>query len=78
MVSCQPTTHLRQSPLALSNDIRNLAAGQARRITVDFRSLGLTGKYRLRDIWTHKQIASKATKWTGTVAAHETKVWVLE
>lgn len=53
-------------------------ADQDRRITVDFRSLGLTGKYRLRDIWAHKQIASKATKWTGTVASHETKVWVLE
>lgn len=53
-------------------------ADQDRRITVDFRSLGLTGKYRLRDIWAHKQIASKATKWTGTVASHETKVWLLE
>lgn len=53
-------------------------ADQDRRITVDFRSLGLTGKYRLRDIWAHKQIASKATKSAGTVASHETKVWVLE
>ena len=42
------------------------------------RCARVTGKYRLRDIWTHQQIASKATKWTGTVAAHETKVWVLE
>ncbi len=48
------------------------------RLSVDFKTLGLTGKYRMRDIWAHRQIAAKATRWTGKVAPHETKVWVLE
>ena len=48
------------------------------KLTADFKSLGLNGKYSLRDVWQHKQVASRATKWSGTVAPHETKVWVLE
>lgn len=53
-------------------------ADQGKKFTVDFKALGLTGRYRQRDIWAHRQVASKATHWTGMVAAHETKVWVLE
>lgn len=30
MASCQPTTHLRQSPLALSNDMRKLTAHETK------------------------------------------------
>lgn len=48
------------------------------KLTADFKSLGLNGKYSLRDVWQHKQVASRTTKWSGTVAPHETKVWVLE
>lgn len=51
---------------------------QAQRLSVDFGALGLTGTYRLRDVWQHKQVASKARKWSGSVEAHETKLWVLE
>lgn len=54
------------------------SADKEQRLTVDFKTLGLTGKYRMRDIWAHKQIATKATRWTGMVAPHETKVWVIE
>ena len=48
------------------------------KLTADFHALGLEGKYRLRDVWQHKQVAARASKWSGTVAPHEAKVWVLE
>ena len=48
------------------------------KLTADFRALGLESKYRLRDVWQHKQVAARASKWSGTVAPHEAKVWVLE
>lgn len=48
------------------------------KLTIDFKSLGLDGKYCLKDAWQHKNLSSKASKWTGTVDAHETKVWILE
>lgn len=53
-------------------------ADKALKLTADFRALGLEGKYRLRDVWQHKQVAARASKWSGTVAPHEAKVWVLE
>lgn len=48
------------------------------KLTIDFKSLGLDGKYCLKDAWQHKNLSSKTSKWTGTVDAHETKVWILE
>ena len=48
------------------------------KLTADFRALGLESKYRLRDVWQHKQVAARASKWSGTVAPHEAKVWVLD
>ena len=53
-------------------------ADKALKLTADFHALGLEGKYRLRDVWQHKQVAARASKWSGTVAPHEAKVWVLE
>lgn len=47
-------------------------------IQADFRQLGLNGKYAVRDVWQHRDIARKASKWKGSVAAHETKVFVLK
>lgn len=46
-------------------------------LTADFATLGCAGKYSVRDVWAHKTIASKATKWKGKVNAHETIVLVL-
>lgn len=50
---------------------------KAQRLSVSFKQLGLTGKYTVRDVWQHRDIASGATKWGGKVQAHETKVFVL-
>ena len=40
-------------------------------------TVGLKGKYNLRDVWAHKEVARKATKWSGSIKPHETKVFVL-
>ncbi len=50
---------------------------KAKRLSVSFKQLGLTGKYTVRDVWQHRDIARGATKWGGKVLAHETKVFVL-
>ena len=50
---------------------------KAQRLSVSFKQLGLTGKYSVRDVWQHRDIARGATKWGGKVQAHETKVFVL-
>ncbi len=46
-------------------------------ISTDFKSLGLDGKYRIHDVWKHRDIAQNAIKWKGKVIAHETKVFIL-
>ena len=38
-----------------------------------FSDIGLTGKYEIRDVWTHS-ITGKDKKWKGRVLSHETKV----
>ena len=53
-------------------------ADKAQKLSVIFKNIGLDGKYKMRDVWQHKDIAQKANKWSGNVDAHETKVWVLE
>lgn len=50
---------------------------KAQKLSVSFKQLGLTGKYTVRDVWQHRDIARGATKWGGKVQAHETKVFVL-
>ncbi|MBE9601096.1 glycoside hydrolase family 27 protein [Pedobacter sp. MC2016-24] len=46
-------------------------------ITVcDFASLGLNGKYQIRDLWQHK-LVGKDKKWKGSINAHETKLFRL-
>ena len=46
-------------------------------ITADFAKLGINGKFTVRDVWQHRDIARNAAKWKGRVEAHETKVFVL-
>lgn len=53
-------------------------ADKAQKLSINFKQIGLNGAYKVRDVWQHKQIATKASKWSGRVEAHETKVWVLE
>lgn len=47
-------------------------------VLADFKQLGLNGKYLVRDVWQHRDIARKANRWKGKVIAHETKVFVLK
>ncbi|HAG32781.1 MAG TPA: alpha-galactosidase, partial [Prevotella sp.] len=51
---------------------------EVQRISLNFASLGLNGKYTVRDVWQHRDIARKAKSWKGSVAAHETKVFVVK
>lgn len=44
-------------------------------VTVDLKSL--PGKYRVYDVWTHKKVASKATKIKTKLEPHQTKVYRL-
>ncbi len=53
------------------------AADEARKPSVVFSAIGLKGKYSLRDVWQHKDVKKNASAWSGTVAPHETKVFVL-
>lgn len=46
-------------------------------LRVNFADLGAIGKFHVRDIWKHKDIATQATHWRGKVNAHETIVLVL-
>lgn len=45
-------------------------------ISVSFKDLSLPNRYKVRDVWAHKDLGSR-TKWSGKVASHETKVFVL-
>ena len=54
------------------------SSDKAINIQADFKQLGLNGKYIVRDVWQHRDIAKKASKWKGNVKAHETKVFVLK
>jgi hypothetical protein len=44
---------------------------------IAIKQLGLNGKYLVRDVWQHRDIARKANRWKGKVTAHETKAFVL-
>ena len=47
-------------------------------LTADFAELGLPGKYTIRDVWQHKDIAHKTSKWKGRVMPHETRVFIVK
>lgn len=47
-------------------------------LTADFASLGFAGKYTVRDVWQHKDVACNASKWKGRVMPHETRVFVVK
>ena len=47
-------------------------------LTADFARLGIPGKYTIRDVWQHKDIARNASKWKGRVMPHETCVLVVK
>lgn len=47
-------------------------------LTADFKALGIPGKYTVRDVWQHKDVARAASKWKGKVMAHEAKVLVVK
>lgn len=45
--------------------------------TINFKELGLEGKYEIRDVWEHKDL-KRDNKWRGKVMSHETKVFRLK
>lgn len=47
-------------------------------LTADFASLGFAGKYTVRDVWQHKDVARNASKWKERVMPHETRVFVVK
>lgn len=47
-------------------------------MTADFAALGISGKYTVRDVWQHKDVASNVSKWKGRVMPHETRVFVIK
>ena len=47
-------------------------------LTADFAVLGISGKYTVRDVWQHKDVARNASKWKGHVMPHETLVFVVK
>ena len=47
-------------------------------LTADFARLGIPGKYTIRDVWQHKDIARNASKWKGRVMSHEIRVLVVK
>ncbi len=46
--------------------------------SVAFASLGLQGRYTVRDVWQHADVSRNAVRWQGKVAPHETVVLVLK
>ena len=76
----EPTHQVYVKPLADgSHAVAILNPSDAsQRVSLNFATVGLNGKYTVRDVWQHRNIAQRANKWKGTVAAHETKVFVLK
>ena len=44
------------------------------RITVDFDSLGLVGRWRVRDLWRQKDLGTFSSQYTADVLAHATQL----
>lgn len=53
-------------------------ADTAQKLSVDLNRLGIEGRHNLRDVWQHKTVAKKASRWSGKVAPHATVVLVTE
>ena len=47
-------------------------------LTAELNELGMPGKYTIRDVWQHKDIAHKTSKWKGRVMPHETRVFIFK
>ncbi len=47
-------------------------------LTAELNELGMPGKYTIRDVWQHKDIAHKTSKWKGRVMPHETRVFIIK
>lgn len=45
---------------------------------LDFKELGIEGKYEIRDIWKHEVTGKKNAGWKGKIQSHETKVFRLK
>jgi alpha-galactosidase len=52
-------------------------SGSPQKYTLDFKGIGLPGKYEVLDVW-QNTVITKATNWKGEVASHETKVFRLK
>jgi len=50
---------------------------KVQKFNLSFSTLGLTGKYEIRDLWLHKNIG-KGNNWKGNVQPHETKLFRLK
>ena len=53
-------------------------ADTAQKLSADLNRLGIEGRHHLRDVWQHKTVAKKASRWSGKVAPHATVVLVTE
>lgn len=53
-------------------------ADTAQKLSADLNRLGIDGRHNLRDVWHHKTVAKKASRWSGKVAPHATVVLVTE
>lgn len=53
-------------------------ADTAQKLSADLNRLGIDGRHNLRDVWQHKTVAKKASRWSGKVAPHATVVLVTE
>lgn len=53
-------------------------ADTTQKLYADLNRLGIEGRHNLRDVWQHKTVAKKASRWSGKVAPHATVVLVTE
>ena len=51
-------------------------SGTVQNCKIDFKDLGLTDNYHIKDLWMHK-IIGKGKSWKGNILAHETKMFRL-
>lgn len=46
-------------------------------VSTRFAALGLPGRFTVRDVWQHRDIARRASLWRGCLQPHETRLFVL-
>ncbi|MBS1737619.1 MAG: glycoside hydrolase family 27 protein [Bacteroidetes bacterium] len=44
---------------------------------INFKILGLNGKYKIRDLWAHEEVGN-SSNWKGIIQSHETKIFRLK